>query len=129
MKYYSDGFILEHNPSKRGGGYTIFDEDDNKIETRCFLRPMTNNEAELLGVVRALEIAKKGDMIVTDSQNTIRWILSMRHKKLKKKRARKDLDDIKKKAYLLSTEKNISVVWEQRDTNLAGQFNEWLYNA
>ena len=135
MKLYSDGYCLESNPNKIGGGYTIVDENEVLIETKCFLRHMTNNEAELLGCLRALELAENEDTIIVDSMNTIRWILNIRKllekpkSKKSKRRARKDLDNIKLEAHDLAKKKNIKIIWESRDKNLAGAYNELVYGS
>lgn len=123
MKYYVDGYCFLKNPSPTGGGYTIVDQNNNVIISKNkFKKNFTNNEAELLACYEALKLAGKGDIISTDSKNTIQWIMSM--KKPRKKRKRKDLDPIKKKCRELLISKRIHLIWEPRDKNLAGRYNE-----
>lgn len=122
MKYYSDGFTNGSNPSKTGGGYSIVDENNTllvleKIEKKGF----TNNEAELLGLFHALTIADRGSTISTDSKNTLAWVFQ---KKKKKKHGRPDLIPCIKECSALIEEKHISVIWEPRELNLAGIFND-----
>jgi ribonuclease HI len=131
MKYFSDCFIYVKNPSPIGGGYTIMDEDNNLLVNEKILQEgLTNNEAELLGVLNALKIAENGDIVSTDSMNTIRWIeniayyLEHPNKKKSIKRARKDLDNIKLEAYQLMIKKHIKLIHEPREKNLAGIWNE-----
>jgi ribonuclease HI len=69
MRIYTDGFTISGNPSSKGGGFTLVREDSKLLKSEEILRPnFTNNEAELLGVVAALEIAPDDDVIVTDSK-------------------------------------------------------------
>lgn len=129
-KYYTDGFCFESNPSKTGGGYTIVDENNKLIVNHKILKEgFTNNESELLGVYNTLLLSQSKDVISTDSKNTILWIESMKGvhengKPKKKKRSRKDLDSIKLECYRLLISKEISLIWEPREMNLAGIYNE-----
>ena len=51
MKYYTDGFVDGCNPSDKGGGYTILDEEKNLIKQEYVeKRNFTNNEGEILGI-------------------------------------------------------------------------------
>ena len=61
MKYYTDGFLNGRgNPCKRGGGYTIADEKGVVVEhEQITSSSLTNNEAEVTGIVRALEICHR----------------------------------------------------------------------
>ncbi|MEX0596080.1 MAG: hypothetical protein WD512_06220, partial [Candidatus Paceibacterota bacterium] len=62
--------------------------------------------------------------------NTIKWINGVKYfldhpnLKISRKRSRPDLDNIKLKCYELMLGKNIKLIWESRDTNLAGIYNE-----
>jgi ribonuclease HI len=119
MIIYSDGFTLISNPSPIGGGYTIVDEFDNLIKTETiYKKGMTNNEAELLGVLEALRLCSHQDTVVTDSRNTMAWIKSGNPK------ARPDLKDLCSEAKKLVSYKQVSVIWKPRAVNLAGIYNE-----
>jgi ribonuclease HI len=121
MKYYTDGFTLLKNPSPVGGGYTIFDENNTKILVENILKQgLTNNEAELQGVAACAALAKNKDIISTDSMNTIAWLRTKKTKKI----ARQDLLPIIIKAQKLIEKKKINIIWEGRDHNLAGIYNE-----
>lgn len=128
MKYYSDGFLTGKNPSVVGGGFTIVNENNTLIKRITVTRPnFTNNEAELLGCLEALTIAEDGDVVSTDSMNTIRWIIGA--DKMHDKRARKDLDPLKKRALYFLQSKKIELIWEPRDMNLAGILNEEILDS
>lgn len=126
MKYYCDGYTIEKNPSNKGGGYTIINEEGLLIETKQILKKnFTNNEAELLAVVNSLRIASNNDIIETDSWNTIWWIQSIAKKRhLRSEVARKDLNHLKEEAFKLLIKKKIKLVWGSREGNLAGLYND-----
>lgn len=133
-KYYSDGFIFGRNPSLIGGGYTIVDERNRVIKREVIYKVgMTANEAELLGVLEATRIAKKGDVISTDSMVTLTWVNSGSSK------ARPDLKEVIEEAHKNLypnglQKKGINrgrplrdgafLIWEPREINLAGILNE-----
>lgn len=122
MKYFTDGYLFLSNPSPIGGGYTIVDNDNWLVEcVKINKIGFTNNEAELLGIYNTLKIANVGDVISSDSQITVNWV---KQDKLSKKRARRDLDHIKIAAHKLMIDKKINLIWEPREKNLAGIFNE-----
>jgi len=107
------------NPSEVGGGYTILNENNEVIETkRIYKKGFTNNEGELLGALRAIELAENGSEIYTDSQCICYWIQNGRSK------ARKDLNEILKNAYADMEKKDLTLVWIPREENLAGIYNE-----
>jgi ribonuclease HI len=121
MKYYFDGFTLRRNPSPIGGGYTIVDDNNTLIKVENIKKiGLTNNEAELRGLLGCLEVASKGDILSTDSFNTISWIRTLKDKKI----ARKDLLVTIRACRELMEEKEINLIWEGRDYNLAGIYNE-----
>lgn len=131
MKYYTDGFTFIKNPSDIGGGYTIVNENNILLKQETVSKVgFTNNEAELLGVYNGLLIAEEGSIISTDSKIIYWWILNIRklldkpNSKASRKRARKDLDEVKLGSNILATEKSISIIWEPRELNLAGIYNE-----
>lgn len=119
MKYYSDGFTIKGNPSLLGGGFSVVDEHNTLIVRHNVLKEgFTNNEGELLGVLYILEKCEKGDLISTDSMNTIYWIRSGYSK------ARPDLIEVIQKAKKLKKDKNVEIIFETREKNLAGVYNE-----
>lgn len=121
MRYYIDGFTLRRNPSPTGGGYTIFNENNVLLKTENIKKVgMTNNEAELLGLWNCLKLVHESDEISTDSMNTISWIRTKKDKKI----ARQDLIEIIRDCRKIITEKKINLLWEGRDYNLAGIYNE-----
>ena len=77
MTYHCDCFVYGGNPSPRGGGFTITDEQGNLLwQVEKLKSGFTNNEGELLGVLHSAMLASHGDTIVTDSQNAIAWTRS-----------------------------------------------------
>ncbi len=121
MKFYIDGFTKLRNPSPIGGGYSIFDENNTLIKVENIKKiGMTNNEAELLGLLNCLKEVKIGDTISTDSMNTIAWIRTKKDKKI----ARQDLLPIILECRQMIDSLKINLIWEGRDYNLAGKYNE-----
>lgn len=121
MKYYIDGFTKLRNPSPVGGGYSIFDENNTLIKVENIDKVgMTNNEAELLGLLNCLKEVKIGDTISTDSMNTIAWIRTKKDKKI----ARKDLLPIILECRQMINSYKVNLIWESREFNLAGHYNE-----
>lgn len=119
MKYYCDGFLYGANPSDYGGGYSIVDEENNLIVRQEVLKVgLTNNEAEILGILNAMKYAKEGDQVSTDSMCCLSWV------NMGKSKARADLSELLKECLALRDEKNINLMWESRNFNLAGVFNE-----
>jgi len=120
MKYYIDGFVDGSNPSDRGGGYSIVNENGELVEIEYVEKKgFTNNEAEVLGLYNALCYAESGDIISTDSQNNLYWLCGGKSK------SRPDLNDILSKSKDLLKNSNVTIVWEPRDYNLAGVYNEF----
>jgi hypothetical protein len=119
MTYHTDCFVYGGNPSSKGGGFTITDEQGNLLWQVEKLKPgFTNNEGELLGVLYAAMLASHGDTIVTDSQNTIAWTKSGKPK------ARPDLTSFAALAKRLIALKSLSLMWTPRQQNKAGIYNE-----
>ena len=121
MKYYTDGFLNGRgNPCPRGGGYTIADEKGKVIEhEQISSSSLTNNEAEVTGIVRVLEICHTLDEISTDSKVCLIWV------KAGFSRTRPDLDSLLKICNRLWHEKMVNLHWERREKNLAGFLNEF----
>lgn len=120
MKYYSDGFLRgPKNPSNLGGGYTIVDENGNLIK-RVEVEKVrfSNNEAEILGILETMKLANDKDAISTDSMCCLTWARAGRSK------ARPDLNEIMQECRNLLAIKRLNLMWEGREYNLAGLFNE-----
>ena len=119
MILYCDGYCLESNPSEWGGGFTVFNNKNKLIYTEQILKKgFTNNEAELLGIHQAAKLAKKRDTIITDSQNCIWWIRKGFSK------ARPDLDKVILESQKCVIGKKLKLIWQPREFNLAGIYNE-----
>lgn len=114
MVYYTDGYIL---PSY-GGGFTVFLQGKLIKSARVEKKGLTNNEAELLGIVYAAMDAKDNDTIITDSLCCIYWI------RRGKAKARPDLNVFCSLVRSLKEKKALDIHWESRETNLAGIYNE-----
>lgn len=129
LELHCDGFTLNGNPSKIGGGFTIIalhtDGTEKMVLTHTIRRnpvlfadrPFTNNEGELLGAHYAALLAPEGMKIITDSNNTIKWVNGGN-------KSRPDLDWICRFTAKLMKDKNLSLEWRPREENLAGIWNE-----
>jgi ribonuclease HI len=128
---HCDGYTIGGNPSRTGGGFTIFDQETRTLvfTHRIFRNPVsdsplfTNNEAELLAAVFALTMVEVGGIVVTDSENTRAWIASGKPK------ARPDLAWLAGIGKALVEHKKVTLEWRPREVNLAGMYNEEKYNA
>lgn len=119
MKYYTDGFMFGSNPSSVGGGFTVTDEIGNLIHREVINKGgLTNNEAETRGIHFALKIANNGDTVSTDSMCCLTWVNKGRTK------VRPDLTELLTESKMLKITKDINLMWEGRDFNLAGIMNE-----
>lgn len=119
MKYFTDGWMIGTNPSKIGGGFTVIDEKGELvIREEIRKEGFTNNEAEIRGIKFALEYADEGDSISTDSMCCLTWV------RKGKSKARPDLFVLLDQCNDLLYSKKINLLWEGRDFNLAGIFNE-----
>lgn len=116
-EYHSDGFMIGSNPSPKGGGVTVVGPD-GPMRRFIYKKGLTSNEAELRSVLFAAMLATSGSTIVTDSQNTCRWVASGRPK------ARPDLTVFAQNAKALIRGKGLTLQWRPRRENKAGQFNE-----
>lgn len=125
MKYYTDGWMKgTKNPSSYGGGWTIVNKEGTLIKfVDIEQNNFTNNEAEIRGIVESLEICEPWDEISTDSMCCLTWINKGKSK------ARPDLNELLKKGHDLLDEKHINVMWEAREYNLAGQYNEEMHKT
>lgn len=123
MKFYCDGFTIgPGNPSPQGGGYVVTDQDSKVLDMKTFPGPFTNNDAEIRGVLKALELANTGDTVVTDSKCALAWAATGRSK------ARPDLAQICKRCLELIVDKSLLITWVSREKNLAGKVIESYQN-
>ncbi len=116
MKWYCDGFILPN-----GGGFAIVDENNFLRARGVCMREITNNEAELRGILNTLILADRGDTVSSDSACCIWWV------RKGKSKVRKDLIPLMQEANRIMQEKAILLIWEGRDDNLAGHWNERMH--
>ena len=125
MIYYSDGWCQGGNPSETGGGFTVTNvHGDVMEEGEVQKKGFTNNEAELLGAAKAIQIAEKDDTVIVDSTCVVSWITNGIQKK-----SRIDLRPLAEDARREMLEKNINLIWRPREENLAGQYNEEVHGA
>lgn len=116
---FVDGFTIGGNPSRKGGGFVIYNPDikDYLVENFTKYR-YTNNEAEVSSLVRALEIIDDNGVIYTDSFIAICWLRRGAAK------ARPDLNNLIKTGKALQRNKNIQIIQIPREQNLAGIYIE-----
>ncbi len=118
-KYYTDGWMMGTNPSPYGGGFTVMDSEGKLIiREEIHENGFTNNEAEIRGIKYALEYAVSGDTVSTDSMCCLSWVNKGKSK------ARGDLFELLQECNYLLKSKGINLVWEGREFNLAGVYNE-----
>lgn len=111
---------MGQNPSKVGGGYVVMNEKQQLLAMIEIRKPyFTNNEAELLGVLKATELASEYDTIITDSMNTFYWVRKGKCK------ARPDLSPVAAEALSNILQKHLELIQEPRETNLAGNYVEF----
>ena len=122
---YCDGFIIGKNPSTKGG-WTIMINYGTPIIEYLEKENVTNNETELRAILRSCQLSPKKEIISTDSMNSIRWI--NRAGNGKKLKARPDLTEVAKEIYTLSKEKELKIIWESRENNFAGIYNDKFRN-
>lgn len=116
---FVDGFQFLRNPSPIGGGFTLVDSQGHLIDRKIFEKTgLTCNEAELLGIARAINVAPPGSVIATDSQVARRWVLRGNS------RSRPDLRKVIRFARKMAKEKKMQVIYVPRGQNLAGIYNE-----
>lgn len=120
---FTDGFTFDSNPSPTGGGFTITDNCGRLISRRRIHRSgLTNNEAEVRGLAYAVRIAEEGDIVLSDSQVAIGWVLGG------ESGARPDLNDRLRRANDRMRKKHLRLKFVRRAENPAGVYNE-LYPA
>ena len=118
LKLYCDGFTLGSNPSLRGGGYTICQENGELVKTETIQKlGFTNNEGEVMGIIEALRLLKEGGEVITDSYCAMRWVINGRAK------PRPDLSELLLEGHKLLLGKKITLV--PREKNPAGEYNEF----
>lgn len=98
-------------------GYAVVTEDGSPI-TEFFHSPLTNNEMEYRGAVRAAEIAQPGDILYTDSQLVEGhvnkgWKINYEH-----------LQVLYDQLIKLINAKNLTIKWIPRNQNKAGKVFE-----
>lgn len=113
MKIWIDGSGWNGRESK----YAIAFEDGNSIVKR-FKEKKTNNEMEYEALLRALDYAKDGDTILTDSSLVVnqmsgKWKIKKQHIFRLVMRSKAKIGN-----------KKISIEWTPRDKNLAGALLE-----
>jgi len=102
-----------------GGGYTVTDEEANILEKKEIKKKnFTNNEAELRGIYAAIELADHYSTISSDSKVCINWV------RKGAAGSRIDLNFLAKRAQQELKTKNVLLIWEPREMNLAGKYNE-----
>jgi ribonuclease HI len=115
LTYYVDGFTIDSNPSTKGGGYAIVNGENHVVSCVCLERTkFTNNEAELLGLHTALEVATAGMTVYTDSFCALAWVSKGKCK------ARPDLAKFAAEAQFNLRSKGIDLRLIPREKNLAG---------
>lgn len=118
MILYCDGYTIGNNPSLTGGGFVVSDEKGNVLSQEELLRPMTCNEAELLGILRATELADYDSDIYTDSLCAFCWA------KNGKCKARPDLSAKAKRCSEYIYTKRLYLHQIPREENVAGIYIE-----
>jgi len=113
MKFYVDGSGWNGKESK----YAVMFEDGSNIVVTLKAK-LTNNEAEYNAVITALQVARKGDVIYTDSELVVK---QLKGEYAVKADNLKQLHDAAKKLQQL---KGVSVEWIKREENKAGALLE-----
>ncbi len=131
MKLYIDGGCSMSNQkdlSKRNMVSVVTDEDGEVLVEKQE-KGGSNNIAEFLALKEALKYCVRKGIdritIITDSRNNTFWF-----KKLKRGK-QNDFERvfrIRRKINKLKKGIEINLIWEPRETNLAGQYIEDFYN-
>jgi ribonuclease HI len=116
MKYYTDGSSTIGVKS----AYAVVDENGRYVCGEQTLSPneFTNNEEEYRGVIKALELCKAGDIVFTDSLLVVNQIYG------KYKVKKEHLKPLCQIAQELIQKNGASVIWIERENNLAGKIFE-----
>lgn len=116
---YVDGYTIGHNPSRTGGGFVISNPEIQSILVEKYAQfNFTNNEAEVRGLARAIEMVDEGGIVYTDSYVACCWV------RKGKAKARPDLNELCKSANELQKIKNVKIKQIPRERNLAGIYIE-----
>jgi ribonuclease HI len=113
MKYYTDGSSTIGVKS----AHCVVDENGKVLYYEEQTSPVvfTNNEEEYRGVIYALRLCNAGDIVYTDSLLVVNQIYGKYKVKVP------HLRPLCKKAQELVKEKGASVIWIEREKNLAGK--------
>lgn len=116
MKYYTDGSSTIGVKSE----YVVVDEEGKHVYGKRTFSPneFTNNEEEYRGVITALKLCNPGDIVHTDSLLVVNQIYGKYKVKVDR------LKSLCKLAQELVKEKGASVIWIEREKNLAGKVFE-----
>jgi len=111
MIYYVDG-----STSQAGNYIVVTDNLGNvllfkKINTK---NGLTNNETEYMAIIEGLQMAEMGSTIFSDSKICVEQIAG--NYKIKEEH----LKTYQKKAFDISKNKKIKIIWVERESNLAG---------
>jgi len=102
-------YLYDGNPSAIGGGFKIIDGAGSLIIDEEVLKPgLTNNEATLLAIAKAVELARHGGKVVTNSKVIARWIHRGRAK------GRDDLDETIQRIKRLIASKRVRIEFKPR---------------
>ena len=116
---FSDGFLYRSNPSAIGGGFTLVSgKGELMMRKRILRKGLTSNEAELLGIVRAVELSVPAGTVFSDSRIALGWVRKGRSA------ARPDLDKIIFECKGLVKRKRLILCFVPRGQNLAGLLND-----
>ena len=116
MEIYADG--MGWNGAKCG--FCITDGKGSILMTEFFDEKHTNNEMEYQAIINALKLAKKNDIIYTDSRLVVgqvvwHWNVNKEH-----------LIPLVDKAKELARKKQVQIYWISRKLNKAGKALEKL---
>jgi ribonuclease HI len=120
--YHVDGYCSRNGKRDAEGGITVFKDGNLFLSRPLEKRGVTNNECELEALGAAVEAAEEGDEIVLDSMTVFYWTRSGKPK------ARPDLRERCQELKEAIRRKKLDVYWASREENLAGYFNEAVFN-
>ncbi|MDP2655702.1 MAG: hypothetical protein Q8P17_04245 [bacterium] len=93
-----------------------------KVLIEEWIGDKTNNEGELVAIIRAATIAPRGALILSDSDLAVKWIGGQYRTKIDR------LKPLIYDAISAVTKKNIQLKWISRDDNLAGHYIEYKHS-